>query len=295
MFQFDTIIVGGGLFGQIIADALKAEGRSVYILDEAHEHAGSKPAACLMKPSWFSSLGPEVYEPSLKLLDELYGVHDLKFHVGKTVPATVHWCDPRKILRGENKLNRFLSASHDGQFWHCEVEHLSKEYSRQFSTLSSKNLIIAAGIWSNEVLEKVQGMDYRVKGLRPQYGVAFVYDGKLDKPFIQPWAPYRQLVGFNRAENEVWTGDGTALKELTEERIDESEARCWKAVKGGLSVAAGDSAYPCKLIGARPYVSKVKPALLEDLERGLFVVTGGAKNGTLAAGYCAHKIRELVL
>lgn len=286
MFQFDTLIVGGGLFGKITADALKAQGQRVIIIDESHEHAGSKPAACLMKPSWFSSLGHDVYEPSLKLLDELYGVQDLQFAVGKTVPATVHWVDPAKILTVTDR-HRFLSAFHDGQFWMCDIEHLSPHFAAKRSTFMARNLIVAAGIWTNEVLEKIKGVQYRVPGLKAQYGVSFYTPGQIAKPFIQPWAPYRQLVAFNIQPDTVWVGDGTALSELSAERVEQCRERCFEALPSEPEVHV-------QRIGARPYVKGVKPALLEDLERGLYVLTGGAKNGTLAAGYCAAKLREMV-
>lgn len=287
MFQVDTLIIGGGLFGKIAADALSAEGRSTMIVDESHSQAGSKPAACLMKPSWFSSLGPEVYEPSLRLLDDLYGVRNLKFSVGKAVPATVHWVDPKKVLTVTDKI-RFLKAFHDGQFWHCDLEYLSEHFAAKHGTVLARNVIVAAGIWSNEVLSKFKGVQYRVEGLTAQYGVSFYVPGQISRPFIRPWAPYRQLVAFNIEDDTVWVGDGTALKELDRDRLEQ----CWDRCLDALGHEVPD-VFSYR-IGARPYVKKVKPALLEDLQRGLYIATGGAKNGTLAAGWCASKLKEML-
>jgi hypothetical protein len=95
--RMSFLVVGAGLFGSIIAAALRARGASVIVVDDARLEAGSRPAACLMKPGWFSSLGKSVYTPALSMLEELYGVKTIKFKMG-IAQVPVKWCDPASIL-----------------------------------------------------------------------------------------------------------------------------------------------------------------------------------------------------
>lgn len=283
MQKYDAIIVGGGLFGQVIAKGLERQGRVVLILDDDREHSGSKPAACLMKPSWFSSMGKGVYEPSLKILDELYKVEDITFHLlpqagrlGDLATSTVHWIDPETIRNGLFKTRTTVVGISDDNTVHCV-----DEYGDNFE-LTADLVVVAAGIWSQELLGR-----YVQVG---QIGAAFLYeDASIRDPFIQPWAPYKQLVGFNRGDG-VWVGDGTAIKHAnwTQQREDKSALRCDEALQRR-HVRRGE---PTRLLGIRPYAKGHKPCLLEETRPGLWVAAGGAKNGTVAAGHCAHVIRE---
>ena len=267
--MFDFIVVGGGLFGSVAARVLRVSGAKVLMLDAAHKEAGSGPAACLMKPSWFSSLGKEVYKPSLELVDRLYGVQDLSFKV-LMGHATVHWCDPAKILaepKQQATVRRIVVAQK-----HWQVETNKEEY-------SARHVVLAAGIWT-PMLTPVEG------GLVGQAGLACLWaKAKLDIPFVRVWAPYRQITAFNRGDG-VWCGDSTAIRaqNWTEKHASAVEQRCSNAV--GLTK-------PQRLFGIRPY-SAMKPCYLKEARPGLWVATGGAKNGTIAAGWCAHKILEAV-
>lgn len=281
MNHYDTAIIGGGIFGAVIAENLRRQGHRIIVLDSSEKGAGSKPAACLMKPGWFAGLGKDVYNPSLELLDRLYGIEDLQFTVYPTRAfATVHWVRPTKILMPQEaavtlKVDRIIRSTNG---WEVRVE--SGAYYRV------RNVVLAAGVWCNEIL--VRSGLAPIKGLTGRWGNAFLWRRRFLQPFISPWAPYRQVVGFLRAENEVWVGDGTAVKleSLDCERGQQSLERCAKYAK----LPAQDVV--STLAGARPYVPNAKPALLEELEKGLWIATGGAKNGTLAAGWCAHVLGE---
>jgi len=263
----DAIIIGTGLFGSIIERALSFEGRSTITIDCLKENSGSRPAACLMKPSWFSSLGKGVYEPSLRILDELYGVQDLTFKVGPMKTNSVHWVPPDRILRWPH-VNDKVTEVRPGVVFTASGD----EYHAPL-------IVIAAGVWTSELRD--------VPGLTGQCGAAFSWiNDQIDEPFIQPWAPYRQLVAFNRTPSELWVGDGTAIiqKNWTQDREEKSKERCMAAVARNTE--------PKALMGIRPYVQKAKPCYLHEHEPGVWVATGGAKNGTLAAGWCAHTIVE---
>lgn len=283
----DVAIVGGGLFGQIIRRKLLADGMDVVNLESHQKHSGSSPAACLMKPSWFSSLGKDVYEPSLKLLDELYGVSDIEFETRPLKKrVNVHWCDPKAILSAVPKAMRVASVE-PGLVRGWTTRQIDFEKDRLVD-LEARTVIVAAGIWSNDILPDRA----RVPGLVGRAGAAFLWpDLKIEQPFISVWAPYRQLVAFNRGDG-AWVGDGSAIKpeNWTEERQLQSYERCSVAIDRYVHNDLNHNRV-VSLYGIRPYVPKVKPCYL-DIRPGLIVATGGAKNGTLAAGWCAHKISE---
>lgn len=266
--HWDAVVVGAGLFGSVIAAALRADGRKVLVVDDQRPEAGSRPAACLMKPSWFRSLGRKVSTPSLELLDRLYGVHDLRFRVGPA-HATVHWCRPADILSEVPVRGRVRSVRAVQGGWSLVAKP-------GVAHAEAPVVVVAAGVWTPLLVPVVGGLD----GLA---GVAFLWpDEKIAEPFVAPWAPYRQVVAFNRGDG-LWVSDGTAIRRerWNSEREAASRARC---------AAAGSFVPPgLRMFGVRPY-SRSKPCYLKEQRPGLWVATGGAKNGTIAAGWCAHEI-----
>lgn len=276
--KHDIAIIGAGLFGAVAAAALRRDGHNVLVIDAKKEGSGSRPAACLMKPSWFSSMGKDKFEPSLRLLDELYGVQDLSFKVLGPVGATVHWCDPAKILQPADLTDEVEAIQVVGGGFMLVLK--SGDY------VEVKKVIVAAGVWSSALAH--------VPGLVGRAGVSFRwFDMQLDQGFINPWAPYRQIVGFNISKTEVWVGDGSAIKpdNWTKEREDQSYARCASNIDrtgfGDRENGRVEAQY-----GVRPYVPDAKPCFLKEVLPGMWVNTGGAKNGTIAAGWSASVLRE---
>lgn len=266
----DAIIVGAGLFGQITAQALRAQGRSVLVIDSRKPEAGSLASACLMKPSWFSGMGKDVTNPALNLLDDLYGLKTLSFKTRpKLLNVDVHWVDPAKIL-APSAMEAQVKSVRPGQI---ELENGDIHY--------SKIIVVAAGIWTADLVPEIVQVG--------QKGAAFVIPGlKLKDQFIWPYAPYRQLVAFNRGDG-VWVGDGTAIKQenWTDDRLTTSWGRMEKALKSPVPAEKAKT-----YVGIRPYAKGIKPCVIREIKPGLWVATGGAKNGTIAAAYCAHTIRE---
>jgi glycine/D-amino acid oxidase-like deaminating enzyme len=261
------LVVGAGLFGSIIAAALRARGASVIVVDDARLEAGSRPAACLMKPGWFSGLGKSVYTPALSMLEELYGVKTIKFKMGRIAQVPVKWCDPASILLPADRKDT-VKVIRRGRKGHVAL--LASGKAVQVSTT-----IVAAGVWTPLLFPKI-----KVQG---QAGVACLWpDAYTDYPTIQLWAPYKQLVAFNRGDG-LWVGDGSAIKwsNWTGERAQETVMRCCNFL--------GRTDPPRRLFGIRPYVDR-SPCYLEEVERDLWVATGGAKNGTIAAAWCASEL-----
>lgn len=278
MTKRDVVIVGAGLFGQIIARELISRGRLVTLLDSCKENAGSRPAACLMRPSWFSSLGKDITKPALELLDRNYGLHDLQFRVGITKiggikMGGVHWVDPAQVLSLPVNECRVISIG-------------DREIITDKGMIQADLIIVAAGVWTSELIN--------VPGLIGKAGCAYTWETPeciKFQPFISAYRPYCQVVAFRRSPTELWCGDGTAIltKNWSKDYDNATLDRCTKALKmDGTDLAKKAT----RIFGIRPYMKKTKVCHLEQVTPNLWVATGGAKNGTLAAAWCAHRISE---
>lgn len=289
----DTIIIGGGLFGSVIEAKLAAIGQRTLIIDAGKLNAGSRPAACLMKPSWFSGMGADVYKPALELLDELFTVQEITFEARATkggklsVDTTVLWVPPTSILQNNQDNRRVGNVQ---RFWRNQdgwVVLYTDPFSGMQREVFGHNVVVAAGIWTQELTHNPAHAQVG------QMGASLTWAGQLDKPFIHPFAPYRQFVAFNIAEDHIWAGDGTAIKvdNWSDDRIDQTIERT-RNYFPHIDYDARD--FRIKT-GIRPYAKGWKTCLLDNPEPNLWVASGGAKNGTLAAGHCAVVISEAML
>lgn len=270
--MFDVIVVGTGLFGSTIAHALAKDGASVLTIDDLRPDSGSRPAACLMRPSWFSGLGKEVYDPALETLSELFGVEEISFKVLKG-NVSVFWCDPRNILLRPSVQARVTKIEGVGSGY--EVSLLKHE------PMKARAVVLATGVWAPQLAR----MDELPVG---QAGMACLWpNATIDQPFIHVWAPYKQVTAFNRGDG-LWVGDSNSVRwdKWSESSAQKTERRCSVAINQ-LTVK------PQRLFGVRPYVNR-KPCYLEEANPNFWVATGGAKNGTIAAAWCAHKLRKIL-
>ena len=258
-----AIVVGGGIFGSMAATALESAGYSVKILDCRRDHSGSAPAACLMKPSWMTML--DTKKP-LAFLGKHYDLQTVKFTVNNTVSADCMWVRPKTIIRLKEAVDEKVFEVGDG-------------YATTENTTHNGLVVVAAGYWTRKLLRSYEN------AIEPICGSAVIGTGKVANPTIHVFAPYKQAVWFNRGPNEIWFGDGTSIKKknFTEEHIQRTAERA-KTYAGleGRSVA-----------GIRPYV-KDKLGLYAKLSPKLYVLSGGAKNGTiLAANHCVRLLNDL--
>lgn len=279
--NYDTIVIGAGIFGSVIAKTLKSIGQDVLIVDAQLPNSGSKPAACLMKPSWMSSLGNDTVDLSLSLLDELFEVQTIEFKIGGLVPTDVFWVNPQKLLSHAfvkyGKVQKIRKNTSDENY----VVDIFNEFHDLNEEYTATNVVIAAGIHTPELFD-VQG------GLKGQMGSAILFENEhIDKPVINPYAPYRQLVAFNRGDG-LWVGDGTAILEQ-----NYTSMHTLRSLDRACNLSGLPSNKARVLTGVRPY-TKNKPCYFENPFEGFFIATGGAKNGTIAAGYCAAKIKEIL-
>lgn len=291
-------VIGAGLFGSIISHTLSYQGHEVVQIDAGKEGSGSRPAACLMKPSWFSgALARRESEAALDLLDQMYGVEDLQFTLRPTRGlVTVHWVRPSKVLQPVRAITRVegevVKIRSNGVPHSWMVIARAGEWALR--PQHANVVIVAAGVWCNDILVEERGHEpeaLHVPGLQGRAGSAFLWRGiEGPGPFIAPWAPYKQIVGFDRGDG-YWIGDGSSIKpeNWTERRSIEANDRCARAAWPGV----GDwSRQPQaeELHGIRPYVPGAKPCYLAEHHEGVWVCTGGAKNGTIAAAWAALQL-----
>jgi len=274
----DTIVVGAGLFGQTIASELRRRGQVVRVLDDARPESGSAPSASLMKPSWLNAVSTKDQDISYETLDRLFHVHELRFKVGPVKLDAVRWCNPDKIrTAGPVLRGRVLSVSERRVMAIVDKLHVD---------ISARHVVVAAGSWTHMLVPGCPPVQAKM-------GAACFWPGaSIPVNLISLWAPYRQLVAFNM-NGGVWAGDGTAVKPETWNPIREVESvrRCAKAT--GLEFGSEEDL--TVLVGRRPYLDKRhlkgQPCYLAEHE-GVWVATGGAKNGTIAAGWVAAQLGE---
>jgi hypothetical protein len=276
-----VLVVGAGLFGSIIAATIRRHGHEVVVLADQRDGMGSVPAACLMKPEWASSMGKD-YGHAIELLDHLYGVQTIPFKIKPSgLMTNCHWVDPAKVLRPPDRFGTYKDTVWPMCEWPQVARWEDNQHGRSYMEGYDK-IIFATGNWAWEQMANADALSLQSKG-----GWGFLFEGQLDQPFIQVWAPYKQIVAFNRDPDHIWIGDGSALlpMSMTEERMQASLNRCAAAL-------AADPGRAEVLYGYRPYMKGLKePAYIREITNG-WIVTGGAKNGTLGAAWAAIQLTE---
>lgn len=287
--MLDVVVVGSGIFGSVIAAHLRRGGQRVLVIGDDRPDSGSRPAGCIIKPSWVSSLDRDEYSLGLKLLKDLYGIRTIPFITkpgGKTVAA--EHVNPLAILRGctahPDFVDGVVTGIDDKQGEHPAVAWRNGPIGA-VGAATARRIIVAAGIWTSELCPWVQ--------TKAQYGWSF-RGPPVKEAVISLWAPYRQVVAFNMDDGWSWSGDGSSLKleSATHERQKKALHRCTVAM--GRDPLRRETYEVAR--GARPYAETGgKPCLIS--RRGhVWAVTGGAKNGTIAAAWAARELeREMRL
>lgn len=280
-----AIVIGAGIFGTTVARWLHRGGTAVTHLDARRPNAGTPPSAFLMKPSWLGRLARADIETSQRILDQLYGLDTVTFSVGVM---------GRRLLTQTAERVRADAVLRDAQHATTTAEVVRVEPSTHGGALVTLRdatepplwaplVVVAAGIWTSALLPT--GMTPEQVG---KVGVSWRGPGQLEVNRIEPWAPYKQLVAFNETSTSVWAGDGSAILAANWTATRQEASRVRVAARLVPEVAQGLA--PC--VGVRP-VAKLAagcPCVCEERSPGLWVVTGGGKNGTVAAGWAAARI-----
>lgn len=281
--DYDTIVVGAGKFGRVIARTLIEAKHRVAVFDNAEPLGASKASGGLIKPSWLKSIEPKELEECVGLLDRLYGVEEIPLRfMGKKVrqETAFHVCIPRLLNDPKLEVQRELVS----KIQPGVVTIGNPKGANGTTELTCTNIIVAAGVWCKELI--------KVPGLYGKRGVSFVFPGQI-VGFVQPWAPYKQVVAHNHDDQTFWAGDGTAIlpDKWTIERQRETELRVAQAVHRNGSEARQQH-------GIRPFVDGVtnnKPCLFKKMRGGIYITTGAGKSGMAASAWCARKLRHALV
>lgn len=269
----DIIVVGSGIFGSVIARHLRRLGQRVVVVDDRRPDSGSAPAGCVIKPSWVTSMGKEQFQDSLDLLDSICGVQEISFRVQPSgAAAPCFRVEPSTLLVVPDVLAR-VEAVEDG----CR---LGTEHG-PMTVLRARHIIVAAGLWTPVLCPWVETWG--------RWGWSF-RGPRVTENTISLWAPYRQVVAFNMDDGRSWSGDGSALIEKSAEKPEAllaAAARCARVVGDTLLTTTR---------GVRPYAETDGRPCLVSRRGSVWAVTGGAKNGTIAAAWAARELeREMGL
>lgn len=274
--MLDVAIVGGGIFGQVVAAHLHQSGRSVVLIDDARPGAGSPPAGCVVRPSWLMGKMSKVeIERCLGLLDGLYGLREVKFKLSPAPGSvTCHRVETNMILAGKTHYGKVEKIGSNFVTWDVGDPSL-------VASTDARHVVVATGIWAQELCPwapKVQ----------PRWGWSF-RGPPVAEPRIHLWAPYRQVVSFNMDDGRSWMGDGSALVKPTEVHRAKAEQRC------RAHTALDMPGVPTFDVnsGARPVIPGLaRPAYLEQGPDGVWCLTGGGKNGLAAAAWAAMELER---
>ena len=270
----DVVVVGAGLFGSVVAAALRAEGADVLVVDDRRPGAGSPPAGCVVRPSWLSSMTPQERTDALELLARLYELREEAFTVwGSPRPVACFRVEPSEVLRDPDVVGRVAEVSDNGVVLDTEYCYTAR-----------LGVVLACGVWGWELAGWCPP-------LSPRWGVSFRGAPTGDPALIRMWAPFKQVVSFELGEGRRWVGDGTALKTVDgpPDRVLQCMNRCRDL--GGLRPPNLEARE-----GLRPYAEGklAGPCVLERRGR-VWCATGGGKNGTAAAAWAARRIVREVL
>lgn len=266
----DTLIVGAGLFGQVIAKKLRQEGHRVTVFDRREPEAGSPPSGGHLKPSWLSFLNKAEMERSFETLDNLYQISTLKCQfLLKTVD--IMRVDVEAVLSDGPVVVANVTAVGDG--W-VDYRVDSGRINRQKGVV-----VVAAGVWSAQLLPQLAGE------LAAKKGVSWTFQGvpKVPENAIIPWAPYKQVVRTVHGPSTVWMGDGSAIlaSNWSQEREATIRQRIFNHVQFDFETLQ-------PRFGLRPYMSDG----FRKLGKKLWVATGGGKSGMCLAGVYANRLAD---
>lgn len=260
----NVAIIGAGVTGSVIARVLQNAGHKVAVIDDARDHRATPASAGIIHPNWVGAFSKTEVDNGLVLLHELYGLRVVTFP-DNTVARQL---SPRQYLWPHGKIVPFKVSRLNGM----DIELSDGRVMHPTYT------IICTGCWANELA------GYKIPPVRTTAGTAFLYaHTNIAGPILKTWAPYKQIMVFNRDEDTIWAGDGTSIlpKNYTEERKQASLERIRNAV--GFTPTSS-------VTGWRPAVVGQKGGVCDKIASNTWVVTGGSKNGTIFAAIAANRL-----
>lgn len=283
MRELDVAIIGNGVMGKTIAASLRQKGRDVEIFDSHDPFAGTNPSGGSIKPSVFTGLDTQAYTKSLEALDLAFGLEEMRMAVrpsGDFLKLDIRQVNLERLL--ESVLRRTVILIEDRLTFPILKDVTGESYRCQL-------LVVAAGMGCSALFPEIfPGPD----SLYAKQGVSFRFQGTIEQPFVQAWAPYKQITVHNvrhQGALEIWAGDGTAI--IPKNWRADHKTKSLERVQGALNSSHAPRAV---ILGYRSFhVSKAKPCFLEKPYPRIWVATGAGKFGGIAAGWAARKIANV--
>lgn len=280
MVTHDVIVVGAGVIGTTIAKALKRHGRTVSLYNKTVPNIGTAPSGGHIKPSWCESkLKGAPFDAAMEMLEATWPIKEESFWFrnGKR-SETMFRVDIDALMSQATAMRLEIAGIklHDASSVQPRLTITNR--ASPDNAASCKLLIIAAGVWTKEILGDL--FPWKLQG---KSGVSFRFNGTT-KSFIETWAPYKQVVAHQQSPGEIWVGDGSAVLEAnwTAERTQACFERC--------AAAINNHNHRKTLYGIRPYCRAKGPCLLERIGPSCWVATGAGKLGTIASAWAAKEI-----
>ena len=270
----ELTVIGAGILGATVAKYFREKGVDVLLIDAGLPMNGTAPSGGHLKPSWFGSMSKEEYQPSMELLNDVWGLDETQFTVWPgLMSTTVFRVDTDQVKAYPYMKDTVRSIDLKDKF------PIVRTTKKNFQT---KNLVICTGHWADQLFPHLK--------IQAKQGVSFRFKGVLKKSFIKPWAPYKQVVAHQQDIKEIWVGDGSAIleKNWTEERTAQCLERCTRGLSPNHSLIRS-------ITGIRPYcdsVSKVDPCFYKKMGRNTWLATGAGKSGTISAGWVLKNLIE---
>lgn len=266
------LIVGGGLAGSIPAKMAAARGLDVTVFDEGHLFGASRSSENLFTMTWKDTLGEDVVNTGLKVLNQNYAIQTINFDNGKGkknptfhIPVSeILWRDPVRLR---------VTAVGNGYVDVVSDDFVTRHYGK---------VLVAAGAWTGELLK-----DFKMNALT---GHGLVFKGApAREPVMNFWAPYRHQKLMAWGKHETWFGDSTCIEDHlympAAPRVEQSLAR---AAAFGLQ----RDDLVTVLYGKRPYFKSSKKGLYRQLASELFVSSSGWKCGLVTYAYQADLLMK---
>lgn len=280
--MYDVIVIGAGIVGATIAEAFRRiQHREVLVIDDGDPMAGTWPSGGSVKPSPLTGLSDEQLKPTLAMLDCLWGLSKERFEIrpsGGFLKADVYHIPMDDVYGIATTYGHVKAITPAGQ-----VEWVHEE--DEMITNQAKLVIVAAGMGCANLFPEL----FPKGTLTAKQGVSFHFLGEVKQPFVQAWAPYKQITVHNIIVDGItrtWAADGSALKpeSWTEGRSEE----CLNRIKGAMKRT--DDPIEVRT-GLRSFhSSKAKPLYLKEIQPGIWIAAGAGKFGCISAGWAANEL-----
>lgn len=287
----DVIVVGGGIMGATIGQALRdAHNLDVQIIDDNAPLSGSRPSGGCIKPSKLTGLDEADFVKAVAVMEEMFGMHSIRFAikpVGGFVKVDTYQIDMQRVFGVEKTVGIVSEIIDDPE----DLPAVRYSSGPDGDIVSEADwVIVAAGMGNAKLLPHI----YPDKTLTAKQGVSFQFEGEVDEPYVQTWAPYKQITIHNvqtaGGDTRIWASDGSAL--IPKNWTDERTFQCMERVTNSLRKAGYEVDDPVAIhMGLRPFhKDKPKPCQLEEVSDCIWAATGAGKFGCISAGWAATRL-----